>query len=272
MTEEVLRSKKSKEGLFLGLTLLLIVLVAVLLASRRWLPPLASEHGAGIDRMIHYLLVTVGLLFIIGHGVLGFFVWRFSQQDRVTFHLPSRKAERAWSIGTVVLMAIIAEGGVLVLGLPVWGKFYASAAPADAISVEVMAEQFVWNIRYAGKDGIFGRTDPKLIRDGNPLGLDPQDPATKDDIVLLSELQLPVNKPVRIFLRSKDTLHSFFLPHFRVKQDAVPGMTIEIWFIPTQVGEYEIACAELCGLGHYQMRGVLRVLPQGQFEQWLKEQ
>jgi cytochrome c oxidase subunit 2 len=221
--------------------------------------------------MINYLVITVGALFVVGHVILGYFIWRFGRQERVTFRLASAKAERQWSLIPVVLMALIAEGGVLVLGLPVWGKFYGRPAPPEAMAVEVTGEQFAWNVRYPGRDGLFGRTDPKLITDENPLGLDNHDPAAKDDIVQLGVLHVPVNKPVRLRLRAKDTLHSFFLPHFRVKQDAVPGMTIEIWFVPTQIGEYEIACAELCGFFHYSMRGLLRVLPPEKFEQWLRE-
>lgn len=272
MTDSEKRPRRPTEGLFFGFVILSIVVVAAVVAARRWLPPLASEHGAGIDRMIHFLLVTVGALFVVGHAALGYFVWRFSREDRVTFRLPGSRTEKAWSALPVVVMAIIAEGGVLVLGLPVWGKIYASAAPPDAVAVEITGEQFVWTFRYPGPDGRYGRTDPKLIRDSNPLGMDAQDPAATDDIVETGELRVPVNRPVRVRLRSKDTLHSLFLPHFRIKQDAIPGMTVEIWFVPTREGEYEIACAELCGLGHYHMRGVLRVLPQDQFDEWLRSQ
>lgn len=272
MEERNRRSNQSLQGLVLALVLFLIAIITVVVGVRRWLPPLASEHGAGIDRMINYLLLTVGALFVVGHVILGYFVWRFSRQDRVTFRLASARTERQWSLIPVVLMALIAEGGVLVLGLPVWGKFYGSPAPPEAVVVEVTGEQFAWNVRYPGKDGVFGRTNPQLITYENPLGLDYTDPAAKDDIVQLGVLHLPVNRPARIRLRSKDTLHSFFLPHFRVKQDAVPGMTIEIWFVPTQVGQYEIACAELCGFGHFQMRGLLRVLSHEAYEQWLSSQ
>lgn len=266
------RPQGAGEAFFLALALWLLPLVAVALATRRWLPPLASDHGAGIDRMILYLLFTVGGLFVVGHLTLGYFIWRFSREGRPTYRLASLNAERNWSLIPVVLMTVIAEGGVFALGLPVWQEFYAAAAPPDAVPVEVTAEQFAWNMRYPGQDGVFGRTDPRLISSDNPLGLDKNDPAARDDIVLPSELYLPVGKPARLRLRSKDTLHSFFLPHHRVKQDAVPGMTIEIWFVPTVVGTYEIACAELCGLGHYQMRGLLRVMPPEEFEKWRKEQ
>lgn len=265
-------SKAAGEGWVVALVIWFIPIAVVALGARGWLPPLASEHGAGIDRMINYLLVTVGGLFVVGHVALGYFIWRFSREDRVTYRLASAKVERRWSLIPILLMTLIAEGGVFVLGLPVWAKFYGAAPPPGSIPVEVTAEQFAWNIRYPGQDGVFGRTDPRLISLDNPLGLDPEDPAAQDDLVLLDELYLPVNIPARIRLRSKDTLHSFFLPHLRVKQDAVPGMTIEIWFVPMEVGTYEIACAELCGFGHFQMRGLLRVLPREEFQQWSKEE
>lgn len=264
--------KSSQDVWLLALFLWSIPLAGILLGLRRWLPPLASEHGAGIDRMIYYLLITVGGVFVGAHIVFGYFIWRFGRGGRVTFRLPTPKVERRWSLIPVVLMSLIAEGGVFVLGLPVWAKYYASSAPADAITVEVTAEQFAWNVRYAGQDGKFGRVDAQLIRLDNALGLDRKDPAAQDDLVLVNELYLPVHKPARILLRSKDTLHSFFLPSQRVKQDVVPGMTIEIWFVPTAVGTYEIACAELCGFGHFTMRGLLKVVSPEEFEKWQREE
>ncbi len=256
----------------LALTVWLIPIAGILFAAKEWLPPLASEHGAGIDRMLHYLIATVGGLFVIGHVALGYFIWRFGKDDRPAFGIPTFQTERRWSLIPVVVMAVIAEGGILVLGLPVWDKFYASAAPPESITIEVTAEQFAWNIRYPGKDGRFGRTDPRLITLDEPLGLDKNDPAVKDDIVQLNQIRVPVNVPVRIRLRSKDTIHSFFLPNLRVKQDAVPGMTIDAWFVPTVVGTFELACAELCGFGHSEMRGLFHVLPREEFQKWLSEQ
>ena len=242
----------------------------ILLASRQWMPPLASEHGAGIDRMLSYLMWSVGSLFVIGHGVLGYFVWRYGRAGKVTHRMATWKAERQWSLIPVVLMSLVAEGGVFALGLPVWSKYY-GPPPPDAITIEVTGEQFAWNVRYAGVDGKFGRTDFHLIGLDNPVGIDPKDAAARDDILLPSVMYVPVNRPVRIRLRSKDTLHSFFLPHLRVKQDAVPGMNIDIWFVPTATGDFEIACAELCGFGHYQMRGVLHVVTSAEYEKWLRE-
>ncbi|MFQ5694968.1 MAG: cytochrome c oxidase subunit II [Terriglobia bacterium] len=256
----------------MALVVWLLPVVIVAVGARGWLPPLASEHGAGIDTMINYLLITVGALLVLGHIVLGWFLWRFSGAQQVTFRLPSARSERRWSLIPVILMMVIGEGGVLVLSLPVWAKFYAAAPPADAVPVEVTAEQFAWNVRYPGADGLFGRTDPRLITLDNAIGLDERDPAARDDIVILNEIYLPVDRPARIRLRSKDTLHSFFLPHHRVKQDAVPGMTIEIWFVPTETGTFEIACAELCGFGHFQMRGLVKVLPPEEFERQLQDE
>ncbi|HXF05140.1 MAG TPA: cytochrome c oxidase subunit II transmembrane domain-containing protein [Blastocatellia bacterium] len=272
MSEKIRSSRSSFEGVLLAGVLFLIAIAAMVLAGRRWLPPLASEHGAGIDRLMDYLMVSVGSLFILGHLILGIFIWRFSRQDRVTYRQASPRTERMWALVPALVMTVVAEGGVLVMGLPVWGKLYGRAAPPDAFTVEVTGEQFAWNVRYPGPDGRFGRTDPSLIADDNPLGIDRRDPAARDDIVHLGVVHVPVNRPVRVRLRSKDTLHSFFIPHFRLKQDAVPGMTIEVWFVPTQVGEYEIACAELCGFGHFQMRGLLRVLSPEQFSEWMARQ
>lgn len=157
------------------------------------------------------------------------------------------------------------------MGLPVWGKYYA-APPSDVLTIEVISEQFAWNVRYAGVDGKFGRTSPQLISWNNPIGLDSKDTNSKDDIVLLNDIHLPVNRPVRIRLRSKDVIHSFYVPNFRVRQDAVPGMTIDSWFVPTQTGEFELACTELCGFGHYSMKGLVNVVPPDEFETWLQGQ
>ncbi len=263
--------QSQREGRVLAVVVWLIGMAIVGIGSRRWLPPLASEHGAGIDSMLNYLMITVGALVLSGHLVVGWFLWRFGRGQPVSFRLASWRIERRWSLVPVVLLAVVAEGGVLALGLPVWAKIYGEP-PAGSLTVEVTGEQFAWNVRYAGADGKFGRTLPKRITLDNPLGLDSSDPASADDIIALNEIRVPVNRPVRIRLRSKDVLHSFYLPYLRVKQDAVPGMNIELWFVPTRTGTFELACAELCGLGHYEMRGLLFVLLEEQFQHWLKEQ
>jgi cytochrome c oxidase subunit 2 len=258
-------------GVALAVTVWFLGIGMFVLGARRYLPQVASEHGRGIDVMLIYLLVTTGALVVVGHLVLGYFVLRFSRAEGESLALPTRTAQRFWSVAPAILMSLVAEGGVLVLGIPVFGQLYTEEAPADAVVVEVTGEQFTWNVRYPGLDGKFGRTDPALITEGNALGVDPSDPAAADDIHDLALIYVPVNRPVKVRLRSKDVLHSFFLPHHRIKQDAVPGMTIETWFVPNREGEFEIACAELCGFGHYQMRGFLRVVSEAEFERYLAE-
>ena len=141
-------------------------------------------------------------------------------------------------------------------------------------SIEVTAQQFMWNVRYPGRDGQFGRTDPTLIDDTtNPLGLDRTRSGRQGRHRRRStRSRCRSDRAVRIRLHSKDVIHSFFLPNFRVKQDAVPGMTPEVVFVPTRTGNFELACAELCGLAHYRMRGFFNVVSQPEFDEWLREQ
>src|SRR5258707_13816475 len=145
-------------------------------------------------------------------------------------------------------------------------------AAADAVRVEVTGMQFAWYFRYPGPDGQFGGTKPEL-EDASAggeaaLGLDTKDPASKDDVVT-GTMGVPVNREVEVILRAHDVIHSFFVAHMRFKQDAVPGLAIHMHFTPIQTGEYEIACAELCGLGHYKMHGMLKVVSQEEFDKWL---
>jgi len=264
--------KTSIEAIFVGLTLLGVAFGLVFYGSGSWLPPLASRHGGGIDRVLVYLMSAAGGMFLIGHLVLAYCVLRFCRTGPVTHRRSSPKVEWRWSIILGIVMALIAEGGVLVLALPILGDIYDVASSAETITIEVTGEQFGWNVRYPGADGEFGRTVPELISLTNPVGLDGEDSKAADDLLLLSEFFLPVDRPVTVFLRSKDVLHSFFLPHFRVKQDAVPGMTIQTSFVPVEIGTFELACAELCGFGHYKMRGILHIVSQEEYEEFLREE
>jgi cytochrome c oxidase subunit 2 len=265
------RSRGRAEALFVALMFFGLSAGMLYLGMRGWLPAVASQHGPEIDRMLLFLLVTTGLLALIGHVVLGVFIWRFTHGGKITQRMASSKTEKVWSIIPALLMTLVAEGGVLVIGMPVWNEYYASDAPASAVTIEVTAEQFSWNVRYPGEDGAFGRTDPKLMDDINRIGLDPSDPEGKDDIVRINRIVIPVDRPARIRLRAKDVIHSFFLPHFRIKQDAVPGMTIDVWFVPTEEGDYELACTELCGLAHYYMKGTVDVVSAEEYTRWLEE-
>jgi cytochrome c oxidase subunit 2 len=257
-------------GKFLAIVTWLTPFAVAATGARDWFPITASEHGAGIDSMLSYLLLAAAGLLFLGHFALGYFLWRFGGAPASIYTPATAQQEKRWAIVPAVLMGLIAEGGVLVIGMPVWAKMNAPA-PVDAVQVEVTAEQFAWNIHYPGQDGKMGRVKASLLSLNNPIGIDKDDPAAKDDQILVGELHLPVSRPARIRLRSKDVLHSFLLPMQRVKQDVVPGMTIDLWFTPNKAGDFEIACAELCGMGHYQMRGLLRVESQEDFDKFLSE-
>jgi cytochrome c oxidase subunit 2 len=247
------------------------------------LPRLASTHGAQIDSLIGWTHIFMLVLFIGWGAFFAYVLIRFRRSRHPVAHYP----------GVTSHASSYLEGGVLVVemvllfafSIPLWAaRVDHLPSEKEALVVHLTAEQFAWNVRYAGPDGLFGRTDIKLIDvQSNPLGIDREDPAAKDDVTTLNQLYLPVNKQVIVKLRSKDVIHSFGVPEFRVKQDAVPGLTIPIWFVPnvttaemrTRTGndqfQYEIACAQLCGLGHYRMRGFVTVLPQDEFQKWMDD-
>lgn len=259
------------EGLFLALFGWGLVVLTVLIFSRKWaLPqPLASDRE-GIDNMYKTILIITGAVLVIVKFLWGFFIWRFSSSkvEKSHFWHHNTILEISWTAVTAIILSII-----VVRGINLWAQIY-GPPPKNAIVVEVVAQQFAWNFRLPGKDGKFGKTRPELIKDstGNFIGLDMDDKDAKDDIVVQDELFLPVNVPVILKITSRDVIHSFFLPHFRVKQDAVPGMVSQIWFTPKRIGEYELLCAELCGLNHYSMRGKIVVVEKEQFEKWLEKQ
>lgn len=264
--------RQTPEIIALVLLFLSITILAVVGFSKDWMPTVASEHGVGVDGVIRYLLLTTGTILVIGTLVFVAFLWLYGRGRPTGSPKTSPRTERRWSLVPVLGMTLVAEAGVLVKGLPVWEQVYGEA-PANAIVVEVTAQQFEWIIRYPGKDGTFGRTDPTLIhKTANPAGLDREDPAAQDDLVFRDRLHLPAGWPVLLRLRSRDVLHSFSVPAFRVKQDVVPGIVGSTKFVPTQPGRYEIACAELCGMGHYEMGGSVVVYSPEEFEAWLQNQ
>lgn len=246
-----------------------VTTVGLFLSKWWWLPELISVHGAAIDRQLTTTLTIAGVVFFLAQVALGVFIWKFRGrgEERASYWHENARLEATWTILTAVLFI-----GLGIEGNRVWAQYFLTPAPADAVVVEITPQQFAWNFRYPGPDRQFGRTDPALIDDaaGNYLGLDPKDAPGKDDIVTQNIMAIPVNRPVRIILRSKDVTHSFFVPQLRVKQDAVPGMAIQVHFTASKAGEYEIACAELCGMQHYKMRARLLVLSDAEFENWLK--
>jgi cytochrome c oxidase subunit 2 len=248
------------------------------------LPALAAANGEHIDSLIGWTHIFMFILFI-GWGaffVFALFRFRKSRNPVANYAAVKSHASSYLEVGVLVVEMVLLFG----FSIPLWAaRVDRVPSESEALVVYVTGEQFAWNFRYAGPDGAFGKTDIKLIDiQGNPLGVDRSDPAAKDDVTTLNQLYLPVNKPIIVKLRSKDVIHSFNVPEFRVKQDAIPGLTIPIWFVPnittadmrTRLGkpefQYEIACAQLCGLGHYRMRGFVTVLSTEEFQKWMDDE
>jgi cytochrome c oxidase subunit 2 len=295
-----------------------------------------SAHGPAIDSMmglVHWLMLAL----FVGWGI--YFVYslaRFRQKKNPTanYHGTKTKLSTYAEVGVAVIEVVLIVG----FAVPLWSQRVDDFPPAkESTVVRVVAEQFAWNTHYPGPDGVFGRTDIKLVSGDNPLGLDRSDPNAKDDIFTVNNLNLPVGKPAIVYLSSKDVIHSFGLPLFRVKQDAIPGEVIPVWFVPTKTtdqlreemswfmstdgvlrgtelvvmddyrnrngeilaskGDFlsdnllaslresgierlkvsqdtptEVACAQLCGLGHFRMRGSITIMSAEDYQAWLVEE
>jgi cytochrome c oxidase subunit 2 len=235
------------------------------------LPEQASAHAAEIDRMIVLVHWLMAVLFV-GWGT--FFIYtlirfRASRHPRADYGGVKSHFSTYVEVGVALVEAILLVG----FAIPAWANRVDNIpSESEAIVVRVIAEQFAWNAHYPGADGVFGRTDIKLVAADNPIGLDRTDPAAKDDITTINQLNLPVNRPILIHLSSKDVIHSFSLNQMRVKQDAIPGLSFPVWFTPTKTGDWEINCSQLCGLGHYRMRGFYSIKTQQDYDTWLKEE
>jgi cytochrome c oxidase subunit 2 len=245
---------------------LLTIASVVLFFSGWWFPTTITEHGPRIDQQFLITIIVVGIAFVAAQIGLGYMIWRYgsssrNKDERALYTHGNNRLEVIWTVITAVIFI-----GLAVMGQRVWAQLHFSDAPADAVQVEVVAQQFAWNMHYPGKNGKFGRTDPALIHEdeNNFIGLDDRDPNAKDDL-MTTTLVIPVNRTTELILRSKDVTHSFWVPQLRFKQDLVPGMQIHVHFIPTKVGQFQLACAELCGMNHFSMKGTLLVLPQDQY-------
>jgi cytochrome c oxidase subunit 2 len=234
-------------------------------------PVEASAHAAQIDKMT---ILTHWLMAILFVGWGAYFIYaliRFraganpkASYEGVKSHLASYVE---WAVAGIELVLIV------VFAIPAWASRVESfPQESQATVVRIVAQQFQWNVHYPGADGQFGRTDPKLVSSENALGLDKTDPAAKDDIQTINQLVLPVGKPVIVHLSSQDVIHSFSLIQMRVKQDAIPGEVIPVWFTPIVTGDWEINCSQLCGLGHFRMRGFYSIKSQADYDTWMKEQ
>jgi len=233
------------------------------------MPELASSNGEAVDALIVYVHWLMLVLFIGWVAYFIYAVYRFSSKRSPKADYHGLKS----SVPSYVEYAIIGIEAFLliVLAFPMWAKSVQNfPALADSTVIQVVAQQYAWNARYAGPDGVFGRQDMKFVASDNVFGVDPTDTHGKDDIQILNEIHVPVNKPVIIYLSSKDVIHSLKLIAMRVTQDAIPGLRIPMTFTPNKIGKYQIECAQLCGGGHASMSGGFVVVQsQADFEKWL---
>lgn len=237
----------------------------------RYMPANASAHGYELDRIsvyVHWLM----LFLFLGWGLYFIYVlyrFRASRNPVANYHGTKSHISTYSEVAVAIIEAVLLIG----FSIPAWARWVAPHRPAvNPLEIRVVSEQFAWNIHYPGPDRHFGKTDVKLVSSSNALGLDLNDPHAKDDIVTVNQLHLEVNRAVTIRLSAKDVIHSFGLPVMRVKQDAIPGMEMPVSFTPVKTNngqKWEIACAQLCGLGHYRMRGELIVQSKKDFEAWL---
>lgn len=236
------------------------------------LPLNASSHGHEVDMVIFLIHVLMIALFVgwAVFFVLVLFKFRKGKNPNASYKGVKSHITTWIEVGVIVFEAVLLIG----FSIPFWNKqINKFPERTDVIEIRVVAEQFAWNMHYPGPDKIFGKADMKFFdKQSNPLGLDPNDPNRKDDITTINQLHLPIGKPAVIYLTSRDVIHSFYIPVMRVKQDVIPGMSIPTWFTPTKTGHFEIACAQLCGLGHYRMKGFLTVHSQEEFDEWIEEQ
>ncbi len=233
-------------------------------------PPNASEHGFQIDHILEFCHWFMGALFV---GWTAYFVYVLLRFRKGRHPVADHEGVKS-GISTHLEFAVVLIEAVLLIGfaIPLWGKFVNDFPDTkDAILVHAVGQQFNWNFHMPGPDGQFGRRDVNLVSNSNPLGINFEAPEAKDDLVVLGELHVPVDRSVIVEVTSKDVIHNFALPHMRAAQDAIPGTIIPLWFKPIKIGTYEIVCGQLCGLGHYGMKGSLVVDSPEDYQAWLKE-
>ena len=252
-----------------AIVLILIVVASVLFhLLSPWQATAAASNWGSIDAALLITLLITGLFFIAVTLFMALAVIRYRHKEgRRAAYQPENKKLENWLIG-ITTLGIVA---LLAPGLVVYYDFV--RVPSDASELEVVAQQWQWSFRFPGQDGKLGKSAIKWVSNTNSLGLDPEDPAAQDDVLIRgNEVHLPLDQPVKVLLRSKDVLHNFYVPQIRSKMDMVPGMVSYFWFTPTKLGSYEVLCAEYCGLAHYNMRGHMLVEERAAFERWLSSQ
>ena len=233
------------------------------------LPVEASAQAAGLDRLTVIVHLLMAVMFV-GWGAYFVYVlvrFRRSRQPQAVF----RGSRSRWPTWTEAAVAIVELVLLAAFSIPAWAsRVNGAPSPNEALVIRVVGQQFSWSVHYAGPDGEFGRVDASLVDASNPVGLDRASPHAADDVVAINQIHLPLGRPVIVQLSSKDVVHSFGVPAMRVKQDAIPGMMIPVWFTPTLAGTYDVACSQLCGLGHSRLRAVVTVESPDAFAQWLR--
>ncbi len=276
-------ARKGSTAVALILSLLITLLVAItvylFVAKTWWFPISITAFGNEVDNQFHRTLIITGIVFALSQLALAYAIFKFRDRGQRARYVEGHSMmEVVWTLATLVMFV-----GLGIMAKNAWAEVHFRGAAPGAMKVEVVGQQFQWSFRYPGPDGAFGRYKTveqaeaqrkRGDQSASPWQLDPADPVGKDDIVLGpgSEMAIPVNREVEVYLRSQDVTHSFFVRELRLKQDTVPGMTIRVHFSATEIGTYEIPCAELCGLGHYRMRTNLKVMSQPDFDKWLAEQ
>jgi len=253
----------------IAIAVILLVIGSVIFhfASPWWFTPIASNWDM-IDTTINITFWVTGTVFVLVNLFLAYAIIRFRHKkgQKADYEPENKKLE--WWLTGITAAGVVA---MLAPGLFVWAQFV--NVPDDAMTVEAIGQQWHWSYRFPGEDGELGKVATGLMTVDNPFGMDPDDPVGQDDILIDSnEVRLPVNQSVRVLLRSKDVLHDFAVPQFRVKMDMVPGMETYVWFEPIRTGEFELLCEELCGTGHHTMRGKVLIEEQADFDAWLASQ
>lgn len=281
--EDKTRKDSNRINAVLLLVFLVVGLFGVWYCNHRLagkiLPPSASDHGKYIDTMMWITLAITGVVFVITQVLLFWYAYKYQErEDRKAFYFPhSNKLEVIWTVIPAITLTVLVG-----FGLYYWFAI-TGEAPKDAQVVEVTGSQFKWEFRYPGKDGKLGKKYFKEISSSNPLGQLWNDPENKDDKYASQEMHVVVNKPVKLVIGAKDVIHDVGLSHFRLKMDAVPGIPTTMWFTPlyttremkAKYGDdfnYEISCDQMCGAGHYTMRGTIVVESQAEFNVWLAKQ
>jgi len=249
-------------------------------ASHYFLPEASSPHGRRTDSLFWLVMAVITIAFLVTNALLFYFAFRYSyrKDHRATYYPENHKLELIWTVIPAVVMALL-----VFTGWRAWRDIM-SEAPSDAVVIEIVGKQFNWITRYPGVDNNkLGNYNYKLTDANNEVGLDLSDEASFDDFTA-TEMHIPVGKPILLKIRARDVLHSVFIPHMRVKMDAVPGMPTRFWFVPDKTTEqmrnetgnqkfnYEIACTEVCGRGHFSMRMPLVVEDEESFKKWTSEQ